>query len=145
MGIIDKMNDRRNREGGSRKGACTVAAWGGEGGRVHIHSRGEPQMRSKMLLSLFATLFATFALLGCVDQGAEPDPVDDSTLETAPLSDPAPSLQEVPSSLELKPEAFACFRNPAWTCTTKAQCDTMCGGVGYGVCDFRTLCCACLL
>lgn len=97
-------------------------------------------MRSKILLSLMS-LFAILGLLGCVDQGVEPDPIDEVT-ETAPLADP--SLQEVPSSLELKPEAFACFRNPAWTCTTKQQCDTMCGGVGYGVCDFRTLCCACL-
>lgn len=99
-------------------------------------------MRSKILLTLF-TILALFGFMGCVDQGTEPDPVDD-TAETAPLTDPSPSLQEVPSSLELKPEAFACFRNPAWTCTTKQQCDTMCGGVGYGVCDFRTLCCACL-
>lgn len=98
-------------------------------------------MRSKMLLSLFAIMMC--ALAGCVDQGAEPDPVDDAVIETGP-TDSSPSLQAVPSSLELKPEAFACFRNPAWTCTSVAQCDAMCGGVGYGVCDFRTLCCACL-
>jgi hypothetical protein len=96
-------------------------------------------MRTKILLSLLATL----ALFGCAELSEpESETTPEAALEAAPEAEP--SLQEVPASLQLTTQAFACYKNVAWTCTSTAQCDAMCDGPGSGVCDFRTLCCACL-
>jgi hypothetical protein len=37
-----------------------------------------------------------------------------------------------------------CAMNPAWSCTTTRQCDTLCGGPGSGRCITSTACCVCL-
>jgi hypothetical protein len=42
------------------------------------------------------------------------------------------------------PPATTCEQNPAWSCTSAAQCDSLCGGPGSGICISSSACCVCL-
>ena len=96
---------------------------------------------------------AMLLLLGvaaCVEQADEPiaDPADPAEELVEPATDPAAVQQSfrepAAPALQLETQQFSC-RVVAWTCTSTAQCEAMCGGPGTGVCNFRTLCCGCLL
>jgi hypothetical protein len=93
-------------------------------------------MQKKLMLSMVVSL-----LLGVV-ACAEPldEPAGDPAPELAP--EESPSLDKIEIPAELTTQGFSC-RVVAWTCTSTAQCDAMCGGPGTGVCNFSTLCCAC--
>lgn len=92
----------------------------------------------KLMLSMVMML----GLFACAEQASEP--TSDFTPDPAETSPEETLIENEGAPLELSTQEFAC-RIPSLTCTSTAQCDAMCGGPGTGVCNFRTLCCACRL
>lgn len=98
----------------------------------------------KWMLSMVMLLLLGFA--ACIEQVDEPvtEPADSTETLVEPAAVQQSFREPAAPALQLETEQFSC-RVVAWTCTSTAQCDAMCGGPGTGVCNFRTLCCACLI
>ena len=95
-------------------------------------------------LALSITLLLLLGLSACLEQADEPapDPSDAAEVLSAPAVVERSFREPAAAPLSLETQGFSC-RVVAWTCTSTAQCDAMCGGPGTGVCNFATLCCAC--